>query len=616
MKYLALSALLTLAACDSSDDGPAPAPPDGTGQGGAGGGQNQGEARLVWPAQTEADVVLVVPNLDDDNKNGTPDFEDPGRIEDNDLGHVQATVSGKAQLSFDGDASKIRVYKDGKVILGKGAEAAVEITQDGDAPVELAIEVAASGRLGTLSLGESSLIIQGVAPTMGHHLLPTETVWAVQIDAPEPSEGEAEGQRGEQGRERSGASNAAMLKAMREALGDKLVVLTQEDFKAAGSQPEAGGDSSLRDEKGPDPWAQDEFEMFGLWTPDAEAQLTMNSPRDGGLDPIVRRFLAPAVAMANLSEPRPQSSFDDLGETAPSQDYGGNLEVSPPVTVNGVEYPLGRIYYGAGPSEVVKNFLHGTEVQKPIVMDVSWLCVGHADEVVTFLPDPKAPQGFRMFVTDTTKGVEMIRGMDADLQLTRYPKKIHNAYGYQTPGEILNDAALLAYNERVQRDYIEPTIALFKRELGLSDEEIVRVPMMFYVLDAERAYGEGAPDQDRRPDGADDLPPGTDGQEDCAEALFPDTVNMLVVTNETGDGGLAVIPDPFLRTDESSQAGDPLIEFWKGAAPEGMKLLFVDDWQIYHLGGGEVHCGTNQTRQPALSTLESLDRWTRIAEEK
>ena len=32
--------------------------------------------------------------------------------------------------------------------------------------------------------------------------------------------------------------------------------------------------------------------------------------------------------------------------------------------------------------------------------------------------------------------------------------------------------------------------------------------------------------------------------------------------------------------------------------PEELQLNFVDDWDVYHMALGEVHCGTNMTRTP------------------
>lgn len=33
-------------------------------------------------------------------------------------------------------------------------------------------------------------------------------------------------------------------------------------------------------------------------------------------------------------------------------------------------------------------------------------------------------------------------------------------------------------------------------------------------------------------------------------------------------------------------------------ARAGIRVRWIDDWETYHLGSGEVHCGTNSLRDP------------------
>ena len=40
--------------------------------------------------------------------------------------------------------------------------------------------------------------------------------------------------------------------------------------------------------------------------------------------------------------------------------------------------------------------------------------------------------------------------------------------------------------------------------------------------------------------------------------------------------------------------------------PSHIDFHFVDDWDVYHMGLGEVHCGTNMTRSPR-------DNWWEVA---
>jgi protein-arginine deiminase len=35
--------------------------------------------------------------------------------------------------------------------------------------------------------------------------------------------------------------------------------------------------------------------------------------------------------------------------------------------------------------------------------------------------------------------------------------------------------------------------------------------------------------------------------------------------------------------------------------PPSVEAVFLDDWFVYHMGLGEVHCGTNITRAPLAS---------------
>eukprot|EP00064_Thunnus_orientalis_P023380 superscaffoldBa00008784_g23619 len=80
-----------------------------------------------------------------------------------------------------------------------------------------------------------------------------------------------------------------------------------------------------------------------------------------------------------------------------SLDSFGNLEVSPPVTVNGKNYPLGRIIIGVAfptatkgrnMTKVVQDFLWAQKVQEPIALFSDWLVVGHVDEFMSFVPAP------------------------------------------------------------------------------------------------------------------------------------------------------------------------------------------------------------------------------------
>lgn len=64
-------------------------------------------------------------------------------------------------------------------------------------------------------------------------------------------------------------------------------------------------------------------------------------------------------------------------------DWLGNLEVSPPTKT----WPLGRIFIGKNLNENLAQFLHMQEVQKPFVLDPTWLKIKHVDEFLNFIQD-------------------------------------------------------------------------------------------------------------------------------------------------------------------------------------------------------------------------------------
>jgi protein-arginine deiminase len=310
-------------------------------------------------------------------------------------------------------------------------------------------------------------------------------------------------------------------------------------------------------------WLQDEIEFGTLSSPFNRVDVVVDSIRDRGLD-----------SLPEAEWEAPNFSVKTWGSgTANSQDSFGNLEVSPPVTVDGVEYPHGRIYYGYWRNEVVtqslQDFLQNQEVQAPFQLDVTWLCVGHVDEFLTFIPDASSEKGFKMLITDTVAGYEFLESLDSSMSIPKY-----SSHNYSSIADILNDSALRSLNEDIQLDYLNPALAVLETELGITEDDIIRVPMLF------------------------EEPSGCGGY---TATLFPGTVNMIVATNEDGKGAKLIMPDPYLRSDTSDQSSDPFITHINSLLPEGNEPYWIDDWSEYHMMLGEVHCGSNTLRTPSTT---------------
>ena len=127
-------------------------------------------------------------------------------------------------------------------------------------------------------------------------------------------------------------------------------------------------------------------------------------------------------------------------------------------------------------------------------------------------------------------------------------------------------------------DYIEPNIEAFKTEFGLTEDDIIRIPMLF-----EEAPGCGS----------------------YTATLLPGTVNMIVAPEAgTGEADL-IMPDPYFRQTVNNQSEDPFIAEVNSLLPDGSRPHWVDDWEWYHMALGEVHCGSNTKRTPTSNWYES-----------
>ncbi|XP_050838637.1 protein-arginine deiminase type-3-like isoform X2 [Serinus canaria] len=225
-----------------------------------------------------------------------------------------------------------------------------------------------------------------------------------------------------------------------------------------------------------DRWIQDEMEFGYIQAPHKTLPVVFDSPRDLGLkDFPVKSILGPDFGYVARPAPEGVSSLDSFG----------NLEVSPPVTVRGKEYPLGRILIGSSfprvggrrMAKAVRDFLLAQKVQAPVELFSDWLSVGHVDEFLSFVPAPDR-KGFRLLLASPSACYQLLKekqeegfGEAAMFQgLDRVPKPTIN--------EILANEELRKFN-----DYAQSCISwnrdILKRSLGLAEPDILDIPQLF-----------------------------------------------------------------------------------------------------------------------------------------
>ena len=534
--------LLALLGCTKSDDN---TPNDGA--------LAVTTADGVWTAAnaasgSHADLPIVpgIPNLDDDDGDGTVDWEQ-GRSDDNELATFSYVAAHKTRLSFDNEGYPVRVWKDGNVVLNDDLTT-LDLGAASGQPIELQVEFGdylAKAHLtftDTVNGDSVEVLLQGAPLILNHHLQPSELVTAMNVNS-------------------SWGDNADMIAGFEDALPEGV-------FLEVKQGPYSG-----------DVWVQDEIEFGSLTADGQRMDLVVDSIRNGqgqsgaGLDDLAEdEFEGPDFVLGEWGSGR-----------ATSQDSFGNLEITPPVE----GYPFGRIYYGSNggrmaPADGLIEFLESQQVQDPFVLDATWLCVGHVDEYQTFVPDSTSDKGFKLVWSDVNLAYEILEGMDAETTLPRYRAD----YSFRTVGAILEDDGLRKYNEEVQEDYLEPQLEEFKAELGLTDDDVILIPALFEELSWCGNTG---------------------------IALIPGMANLIVAEDAAGQTTLFV-PDPFVREDESDVSTDPIAMAFTNAMPSELRVEFLDAWDVYHLGMGEVHCGTNVIRTPDDSASWWLDARHLISE--
>lgn len=460
------------------------------------------------------ELVELVPNLDDDDRDAQADWRQRRAVPgDDDV--VWLTLEGPLRLRLETDRGRLQLRLPDQLLVAASAGAS-RSSLVGEGPIRLGIESAAPGSAGRLLVGDDPIALRTAPMILPPALTPVELAL---VAAPEPDE--------PQGPE--------LVASLSHELGGRLALLPGE----------------------PNQWFQDQVEIATFVTAEARVDLAFT---DADAE-VLRGFLA---------------EEDDLAlDRRDHWDEFGNLEVSPPVTVRGQRHPWGRVLFGGDVADSARDgFLRRLSrdgVQSTVPVEVGWLCVGHVDEVVAFLPDPRASQGFVAVIPDPRLGLQVLDRADPTWAIPRYLDMRRPGRGWRDAGELQGDRYIRWYNEDLaDRDLLRVRVTLIE-ELGLRWDEVIGLPALF------------EPDRD-----------GTD----CgAQALVPNPVNMLVVDRSGGTGWTALISDPWFREPNTTLDEDPFAEAIRTALDDRVEVRFLEAWGAYHEWGGELHCAAGLRRR-------------------
>ncbi|KAL2857163.1 hypothetical protein BJY01DRAFT_202900 [Aspergillus pseudoustus] len=278
-------------------------------------------------------------------------------------------------------------------------------------------------------------------------------------------------------------------------------------------------------------------------------------------------------------------------------DSYGNLETIPPYTSkSGVSYKAGRIIMGKHfdqlPAKALLDFLYAQQVQSPLILEAGWLLVGHVDEFVQFIPYDN-DLGFTISIADTESAIELLK----DLQANGHGDTL--AMSFETPSEeeelhvfglgltvsdILANTTFADVNAYAQR-HINSNLQILLSEIPLNPADVIRVPTLFH--DVGNTFDLFW--------GSDGLPPRTDPViegERKLMSVYPASINGIVVEKRY------LSPKPWGPVVNGTDVLASAVERVYSRA--GMSVGWIDDYLSHHVGGGEIHCGSNTLRQTDL----------------
>jgi protein-arginine deiminase len=270
-----------------------------------------------------------------------------------------------------------------------------------------------------------------------------------------------------------------------------------------------------------------------------------------------------------------QRSSEALREADSLNSYG-NLETIPPYSLGDQHFPLGRILRGSTedfyPDPSLTKLLDGQLQQPAIAVDTSWLLVGHVDETLSFVK-ADTPRGWIILVNDPRLAKTMLEEQvalgngAAELFVGKRSMGWFGGEATIRIDELLDDSDVMGESAR-SAAAVDMQVSRIVEATGLTEAEIVRVPYL------HQSAGGGS------------------------VAYQPGTVNGIYLAD-----GVFAAPDPHGPVIDGKDIFKTQLE--AALAAHGITVKWVEDWDLYHIQSGEVHCGSNTVRTPTAKWWES-----------
>lgn len=297
----------------------------------------------------------------------------------------------------------------------------------------------------------------------------------------------------------------------------------------------------------------------------------------------------------------------------PSREYsggdnGGNIEVTPD----------GLLLTGNSSTPELRAFLEEKGYKDNLlVMETDWLRVGHVDEYVSIVPNPKAADGYTIIKANPRLGLQlMAKAAKAELEVLAAQNRksaMHGTYEVDlaalaeflkkkrsSASSVANAVNLSVADSRALAEVDADT----NFSLDLSDEDIAVADnhRLAAFAKANLALATLIDDNVRRLRERINRGKGRDLNTPVSIISYPmlfhktpqtgkQYISMLPgVVNQVSLGQNLIVPDPQISSFRKH------IE--KIGTMVGLNMFFIDA-SVYHLRWGDIHCGTNVFRHPS-----------------
>ncbi|WP_170026440.1 protein-arginine deiminase family protein [Actinomadura oligospora] len=525
-------------------------------------------------------ALAACDDASDDVVNGASDLADLARLEIPAMRDVSA--SAKATLLPDARSrDKVRVFVERKgtfVALGPSGSVRVDELRRG---VRLAVEARDVIRDPAVWSGFTDLTLSvadrgatrtdrvrlRVAPVLFQNdLMPLNRVVVANPKAPETLEGRKTPST-------PVAGEAEYRRDMRRALD-------ADGLRKPFVESPAGGDQWMGDmyktayASMPGPGGSEHRIVVNLRSP----AVTPNFPaRDRPLRdasrPVFTKLRGPGVAgIQQFDATRVDRPDDNLYYGSASST--GNFGTIPPYA----GHPTGRIVYGGEgeftPDPTFTTMLAAQGYQDPVVVDTSWLGVGHIDEFMHFVP-ARNRRGWAMVVADPRMGMKILRDLagsgGGSQRLIEGVDPSKTDKPGMTVAQALRDPALVD-GTRIAGRGVDKALRQLREQAGITEKDIVRVPALFTKLTVPEGYPRDGLTVTYLPDAANGIATGTGTRGYLAPAQHGPRRNGKDLFEQATERALRKV---------------------------GTHVRWIEDWDYaHHVGtaGGDIHCVTNVDR--------------------